>query len=440
MILFYSEMNIDELVEILKQYPEGIVITDLVEKTGIKYPKLANKIRKLKWSLIVYHEGFFDETREFRIKIKHMSFKSDYYIEFYVKDVEYYDDFILNTLYNTDFIELFSPDFFEKYAKEYDFYIIKNRVEYLKNCGHLSYILIFEDIICHKYFFFKSWKPTKEISDNFKKNYNNNREIRIRGYANEVDKLKDKMKVYEENMKRHEENILKKQKARRIYEENMRSHFEKLKKVRNTIVIIDLPNLVNSVEKYDLNIFKLKNPDKFKNLSSIFRRKLLTNIDRDMFEIILKNYVFTEMDRVHNFVFFSTPKYQRFNQFISDYKIDNDISSSLISLKIFCFPIINTKYFKDIDRQMNDYIHYISKNLAMKRFVIVTGDSHFYESIYRLAIKNIRVHIIAHEGSMSKTYNELNEFNEENNIVYSFALIKRNEYLNKVKLGFSRLF
>jgi hypothetical protein len=411
------QMKIDEIELIIKKYPNGIEITDLVKETELKYPKLSLKTRKLKWNLKVYHEPFFDEMNEFRLKIKHISFKSDFYIEFYVKDLEYYDDFILNTLYNNDSVCLLSKEFFEKYHKEYDFYILKNRMEYLKISHQISYIHIMDNDYSFKYFMFESWNPLIEIPDNFKRRYNMIKESRTLGYKNNVKLLnKDKR--------------LKKEEGRRIYEESMRRHYENIENKRNTIVIVDLPNLINSIEKFDLNIYKRNNLDKFNNLSSMFIKSLLTNVDDELFEKILQTYIFTEIQKVHNFVFFTTPKYKRFNEFLFRYKYNNSIKDR-VSLKTFAIPIINTRYFKDIDKQMNEYIRYISSNLSMKKFVIVTGDAHFYTSILNLGIKNINIHIIAHEGSMSNYFKDFESFNEKNNKIYSYTLIKRNDYYRK---------
>ena len=130
----------------------------------------------------------------------------------------------------------------------------------------------------------------------------------------------------------------------------------------------------------------------------------------------------------------TTTYYIRFNEYLDNYRKNNNMQDR-VSIKIFAIPIIKwnrlTRYYKDIDKQMNKYIQYISQNLSMKKFTIVTGDAHFYESIYSLVKKNIQIHIIAHEGSMSNIFKNYKNFNR-NKEIYTFTLIKREDYLRDI--------
>jgi len=174
---------------------------------------------------------------------------------------------------------------------------------------------------------------------------------------------------------------------------------------KKTIVLIDLPNIVNSYAYSKKNIAALEHPNMTPpKLEHFHLDYLITLIER--YVMIFKNIEYIKI--------YTTPHYNKLNNLIILLKEEYPIN-----LKIYKKNDNgeHTSDYEDIDDLLIDDIYDLGASLKgfgnRYRLVIFGGDAHYYNPIdYFIGNTYSTTYTIFHKNSFPKKYNDLKKYNK----------------------------
>jgi len=235
-----------------------------------------------------------------------------------------------------------------------------------------------------------------------------------------LSEIANAMNISKAKIKKATEHLLNNEKI--IKTRNPGTHINKLvdtifkipsKEDLGTIVVIDLPNIINSYRKETQNKMEKKS-----------KRKSSMRITPKIFDPIIIKELLLKYTQDYNNIketkIFTTPffKYLPINEFLTKFKEEKPE----LNIKVEIINKWDGKKYEDVDYDMDQYLGRLYKqnkeNQVFSRLLIFGGDGKndrlIIPKLLDFAEMNIEIQIIAHEDCISKSFNRFFKYNKEN--------------------------
>ncbi len=189
-----------------------------------------------------------------------------------------------------------------------------------------------------------------------------------------------------------------------------------------TVVVIDLPNIINSYRNEKENIYRRKY--KKEPPMRITPDKYTYEEFKELFIYHVKEY-----NKIIRCQIFSTPTYNYINKYIN--KLATETPKYNIILYIKREKNKKTRKWEDIDPEMDKYLDQIYKlnkdELKFSHLVSFGGDHIYVPSLLNIGSLGVSISVIAHKECLSGEYDRLSTLNTKKGINYSSHLFNNSE-------------